>query len=231
MRRFTACGRGPDTETPVFGLLAPSDRILRHLLLPRPRHAPGSSDRECHCIRPRFAFFFHEIRVASRPGDCLHKNRDRTSSKFIIASVTLALDGGFFCPNPAARYARRIHPCTPTLTLRSLTYLAAITAASFGTWSVGASAQSSGRGPVVAPGAQRQAPSSAGPESTSATDVSPRSKQPRTRTREAKSSRTSTSAQRSPPMPPSRSTASFKKKACSVARNARARSHRSAGSE
>ncbi|MGB5351214.1 MAG: hypothetical protein WBN10_16535 [Polyangiales bacterium] len=96
--------------------------------------------------------------------------------------MTLALEGGFFCPNPAARYARRIHPCTPTLTLRSLTYLAAITAASFGTWSVGASAQSSGRGPVVAPGAQRQAPSSAPPEPTSP-EVTPSPKPPRQRTR------------------------------------------------
>jgi len=95
----------------------------------------------------------------------------------------LARDGGFFCPNPAARYARRIHPCTTTLTLRSLTYLAAITAASLGTWSVGASAQTSGRGPVVAPGAQRQAPSAASPESASPTDVAQPPKQPRQRIR------------------------------------------------
>ena len=73
-----------------------------------------------------------------------------------------------------------------TITTRSLKCLAAITAASLGTWSLGATAQPSSKGPVSAPSAQRQVHSAANPESTdetSAPEVTPAVEQRRTRTR------------------------------------------------
>jgi len=95
----------------------------------------------------------------------------------MVAAGASSSPGQFLRRIPPARYPRRIHSATTTNTLRSLTYLAAITAASLGTWSVGASAQTSSKGPVSDPSRVR---ASANPESTES-EVS--AKSPRTRTR------------------------------------------------
>ena len=53
---------------------------------------------------------------------------------FQLFAEPLFTYGGFFSRNQLARYARRIRTSIQT---RSLTYLAAITAASVATWSLG----------------------------------------------------------------------------------------------
>ena len=87
----------------------------------------------------------------------------------MVAAGASFCAGRFLRRNQPPTYTRRIHPATTTLTAQSLTYLAAITAASLGTWSVGASAQSSGKGPVSIPRAQGE--------------VAPAAEEPHTRTR------------------------------------------------
>ena len=66
--------------------------------------------------------------------------------------------GGFFRRDPPAMYARRIRTADTIITMRSLTYLAAITAASLATWSLSASAQPDDEGSVSSPSAQGEEP-------------------------------------------------------------------------
>jgi hypothetical protein len=95
-------------------------------------------------------------------------------------------EGRFLGRNQSWRYPRRIRTATTTNTTRSLTCLAAITAASLGTWSFGARAQPVDEGSVSSPSVQGEEDPAATLEPTGAaspSEVESVPEEPRTRTR------------------------------------------------